>query len=421
MKNTRLVVIEAHSTARAQNQTPISKEDSANQSHGITRIIGCLALGGVLCTSVAQCQVYLVGANTFPTAASGAWINNGFTETTDANNGGHTTLHVNGSGYAGMSLLLTPGVNTIQFISDLNESAGFSAGYVGMNLFLNGTGTSFNPITGPNPGTLTITGHAGSPTFFVDAGGTSILSYDSGLSGTMANGATSFTVNGQTVTVTGFTVSSLGTSGFPVGTLTLYVTPAPAPEPSYKVFVEEVCITTNSSGNLVYKPFGNEDFIKQCASEKGITNLSGLSLVYNRTADALQVVMGTNVICTPLTFAGGTYLVNSNHTKAEDFDWVYVETNTVAAGTLVDSERFFYDTNNVLTCYKLCGQLQYTVPDGTNGPAIYKGQIFAASPGCEEFEHEDDNDQGENNNDQGVMQPSSPVKPSLRAGSLPSY
>lgn len=217
---------EALSTGRAQKQIPIS---SVKQLHGITRIIVCLALGGMLCGSVAQGQVYLVGANTFATDSSGAWLNTDITETTDANNGGHVTLHLNGSGYTGMSQLLTPGVNTIPFVSDLNESSGYSGGYVGMNLFLNGTGTSFNPTTGPNPGNLSITGQAGSSTFYVDAGGTSILSYDSGLSSATANGVTSFSVNGETVTVTGFTLDSLGASGFPAGTLTLNVVSVPEP------------------------------------------------------------------------------------------------------------------------------------------------------------------------------------------------
>jgi len=46
--------------------------------------------------------------------------------------------------------------------------------------------------------------------------------------------------------------------------------------------VQLTCVTTNSSGNLVYERVGTWSFIKECASEMGITNLFGLSLVQSQ-------------------------------------------------------------------------------------------------------------------------------------------
>ncbi|HWW00598.1 MAG TPA: hypothetical protein VNZ64_12945 [Candidatus Acidoferrum sp.] len=158
----------------------------------------------------------------------------------------------------------------------------------------------------------------------------------------------------------------------------------------YNASVNAVLIETNSSGNLIYHRFRNRDIINECAHEKGITNTMGLSLVYNRTADALHVVMGTNhtVVCTPLTFAGGTWLINSNHTRAERLTWVYVETNTMAGGTLAATETFHYGPSNTLTGFVLSGNLQYTAADGTNGPAIYRGSLHAASGDFDDDDHE---------------------------------
>ena len=163
----------------------------------------------------------------------------------------------------------------------------------------------------------------------------------------------------------------------------------------YKASVNAISISSNSSGGLVYHRFRNSDIIGACAHEKGITNLTGLSLVYNRTNDALQVVMGTNntVVCTPLTFHGGTWLSNSNHTKAERLTFVFVETNTVAGGTLSATERFAYGASNEITSFSLKGDLAYTVPaNGTNGAVIYRGQLSARSGGGHGHHGDDDGD-----------------------------
>ena len=145
--------------------------------------------------------------------------------------------------------------------------------------------------------------------------------------------------------------------------------------------VQLTCVTTNSSGNLVYERVGTWSFIKDCASEMGVTNLAGLSLVYNRSNSSLQVVSGTNhtVLCTPLSFGGGTALSNTNGTVVELQTFVFVESNSVASGLLTATERISPGTTNRPPLFSLIGQLNYTEPaNGTNPPAICHGTLLVA-------------------------------------------
>jgi hypothetical protein len=158
-------------------------------------------------------------------------------------------------------------------------------------------------------------------------------------------------------------------------------------------FVSAVSISTNQTG-LVYHELDNRDLIRHCAHEQGLTNLTGLHVVYDRTADAVEVVHGTNntLICTPLAFSKVTSLSNTNGTKVQRFAWVSWEASTVANGTLVANERIIPATTNHPAFFNLHGQLQFNVPaNGTNPPTIYIGNINAGSPFFEsgDFDNED--------------------------------
>ena len=156
-------------------------------------------------------------------------------------------------------------------------------------------------------------------------------------------------------------------------------------QPYYPASLQTVCISTNASGKLTYQNFGDRQLIRLAASEAGLTNLSPLSVVYNRTADALEVVSGTNhtVVATPLTFATGTYLSNTNGTQSQRFAGVYWGTNLTACGSLVAGEQDIAATSRRPARFTLDGQLQFTLPaSGTNGPAIYIGNLNAGV-GCD--------------------------------------
>ena len=157
----------------------------------------------------------------------------------------------------------------------------------------------------------------------------------------------------------------------------------------YKAFVSAVGISTNGNGDLTYHLFGNRDLIHSCADQMGLTNEMGLSVVYDRTADAIDVVSGTNhtVLCTPLTFGNGVSLSNTNGTVIQRLAFVSWEGSATANGTLAATERLAYSTNNTLAFFSLRGQLQFAVPgNGTNAPVIYRGSIVAGTDLFDEFE-----------------------------------
>jgi hypothetical protein len=151
----------------------------------------------------------------------------------------------------------------------------------------------------------------------------------------------------------------------------------------YPASVDVKSVSTNQAGNLTYQEFGASEIISNTASELGLTNLTGLSLVYDRVADAIEVVSGTNdtLVGTPLAFSGGVTLSNTNGTEIQRIAGVFWGTNQTANGTLVADESNFPATTNRPAEFKLQGQFQFLVAaDGTNAPAIYVGNITAETP-----------------------------------------
>jgi hypothetical protein len=156
-------------------------------------------------------------------------------------------------------------------------------------------------------------------------------------------------------------------------------------------------VTTNATGGLSYKHYGNHQIFAQAAAQAGLTNLSGLRLVYSLSGDDLEVVSGTNntVIATPFTFSGGVSLSKTNNSVLERLTWVYLGTNTQASGTLHATEFSHFGTSNELTAFALRGQLQFATPAaGTNGAAIYSGSLAAGG-----FGHSDDDDDEDDHGD----------------------
>jgi hypothetical protein len=150
----------------------------------------------------------------------------------------------------------------------------------------------------------------------------------------------------------------------------------------FRAQVTAISVTTNDTGGLAYSRYGNHQIIAEAAASAGLTNLSGLRLVYNKAADNLQVVSGTNhtVIATPITFNGGVSLSKTNETVRERLAWVFVGTNTAAGGTLRATERSRFGTSNELTGFSLIGELQFALPtEGTNEAVIVSGNISAGA------------------------------------------
>jgi len=173
-----------------------------------------------------------------------------------------------------------------------------------------------------------------------------------------------------------------------------------------------VCVSTNARG-LAYEKVTNSDLIQECAAEHSLTNSRNLRLVYNRAEDALQVVGSTNqfntnqtILCTVLSFEGGTSLTNTNNSVAARLAFVFVGTNLVSSGTFVGTEHLTYGSTNQLTRFRLSGNLAYSVAaSGTNGAQICRGVLLAgtaagANGGQDDEDDDDDHGNGNHGNNQ---------------------
>jgi len=177
----------------------------------------------------------------------------------------------------------------------------------------------------------------------------------------------------------------------------------------FPVTVNAFGVSTNQDGNLTYSKFNNWTIIHATAASQGITNLTGISLVYNLQADDIEVVSGTNntVLGTPLSFDGGISLNNTNETKIQRLANVYWQTNQTASGTLLVGESIRYGSTNQVIRLSFVGQLQFAASGSeTNGPTIYYGLVQTSRSGeClpswqnkQESRHHDSN-RDDNDND----------------------
>src|SRR6266403_311948 len=99
---------------------------------------------------------------------------------------------------------------------------------------------------------------------------------------------------------------TLSLAAVAISFLFIQTIPAQSSTNLYKVFIRLDGVTTNDFGRLIGVFAEKGDIVRRCAIENGITN-GGLVLVYDRDADALEVVNRTNaaVICSPFVFSGG--------------------------------------------------------------------------------------------------------------------
>jgi hypothetical protein len=181
-----------------------------------------------LSSALAQAE-YLVGVQVYASGTSGqnigAYSGTYYQFSTNSNTL-QDGLTVNGTSSA-ISFKLSNGPNVFNFSPGVSQ---FSIDSIGLNLFFNETGTSFNPPYVANvgiPGDLSAYVTAGKSPFAIPAAGTDVQSYNSSnldVNSTSYSGATSFVEGNERITLTSFTAAT-----DPSGTFTLTMTPTPEP------------------------------------------------------------------------------------------------------------------------------------------------------------------------------------------------
>jgi len=158
----------------------------------------------------------------------------------------------------------------------------------------------------------------------------------------------------------------------------------------YKVFISLDGVTTNDFGGLSRVFAEKFDIIRRCATENGSANLNGLALVYDRDADALEVINRTNaaVVCSPIVFSGGFSLSNRTGSARERLAFVYVEGSEEASGTLRATEKTVFDRNDNVIGFTLTGKLQFALVPSDRSSKIFSGFVTTGPrfiPGTRNF------------------------------------
>jgi hypothetical protein len=167
---------------------------------------------------------YLVGVQVYDSGANGQNVNPFYQYSTNSSTS-HATPDVNGVGET-ISFALSNGPNVFTFKPIENHPIDI----VGLNLFFNTTGTSYNPAYtagGGIPGDLSAYVVTGSSPFAIPAAGTDVQAYNTTAASVLStsySGATSVEVGGSRITLTEFSA----TTG-PDGSFTLTLTPTPEP------------------------------------------------------------------------------------------------------------------------------------------------------------------------------------------------
>lgn len=217
---------------------------------GITRPlqVAFVAFSMLACTG-AQALPYLVGAGLYDANSDGSARLLGFRYTTNSNDtSAALPLDLTGdtpdAGAVGKTISFELGLGTNVVTFERSRSAGYTPSYYGLQLFFNGSGTSFNPsqISPAIIGDLVASVQANSSSFLIPGAGTLVPNY--GNNGTSSstvttapyNGATSFSVGLYDIAVTGFDIAhDRGGANTMSGSFTLEVTqrtPTPSvPEP----------------------------------------------------------------------------------------------------------------------------------------------------------------------------------------------
>ncbi|MGR8935579.1 MAG: hypothetical protein ACU837_14485 [Gammaproteobacteria bacterium] len=195
---------------------------------GAVMLLGLLILSTN--PSVAAAQPYLVGAQVYASGADGsnqgAYSGTPYQFSTNTSTS-HNPLLINGNP-PGITIPLAIGENNFTF--DVGTSS-YPINTIGLNLFFNTTGISFNPPYQPNngiPGNLAAYTGADAGSFAIPSTGTNVQSFNSSstsVNTTSYSGATSLILDGRRLSITQFSSTNK-----PSGSFTIVVA-ASVPQP----------------------------------------------------------------------------------------------------------------------------------------------------------------------------------------------
>lgn len=183
-------------------------------------------IAGTLATStVAYADgPYLVGFVLYRCTSDGTAINDPYFYTSNANAGGFRQTLTSGTGSvqtSSISFALSSGNNTFTFETGAPVDPGE---YAGVQLYFNSTGTAFDPTGTALPGLAAFLPTGSSSWAYVPAA-TEVINYGDPFGPLVSyGGATSLTIGDYVISLTALEIDHQ-----PAGSLTLSVTPVPAP------------------------------------------------------------------------------------------------------------------------------------------------------------------------------------------------
>lgn len=181
-------------------------------------------------------SVYFVGATQYSAnTANGAVFATGYRHTTNSIDPGSSAFPLDYAGdaigpvFRDIAFELAIGDNVFTF--DRSTASQSASGY-GLTLYFNNTGTTLTAptsTTSPAPHLAVYSAVSTPSTFAIPNSGISVDAFGAITTNVAYGGATSYLVDGKTVTVTGYTVQhATFNSGGPIGSFVIHVTPEPA-------------------------------------------------------------------------------------------------------------------------------------------------------------------------------------------------
>jgi hypothetical protein len=144
------------------------------------------------------------------------------------------------------------------------------------------------------------------------------------------------------------------------------------------------CRPSDDSSNRDSHRMNQRDLIEQCEGT-GFSRREldrNFALVYNPTADSLQVVNESDgsVVCDVFQFQGGTNVIGGD--QLERFVFVFAPNQPEAIGSAIITERPVDDNSesNGVTRARITGKIQFTMIELTNGDTNTTGDTTGTIP-----------------------------------------